>query len=162
MANVSRLPDSPLVFDHFFITLLRSGLPAQSSRSQIQHCVSSLLGRSQRVSSECTKCGSRQIGPRQIRPWQIGPWQIGSHTFGGHFLDPGAQFAAPIFSRGPIYRGSICWGPIGHSTKKLGAQFTAKSARGPICLEPRILQCYMWVGWMGWDGMGLGWMRWLS
>ena len=63
-----------------------------------------------------------------------------------------AKYATPIFSRGPI----------GHSTKKLGAQFTAKSARGPICLEPRILQCYMWVGWMGWDGMGLGWMRWLS
>ena len=31
-----------------------------------------------------------------------------------------AKYATPIFSRGPI----------GHSTKKLGAHFTAKSARG--------------------------------
>ena len=30
----------------------------------------------------------------------------------------------------------ICRGPICHSTKKCGAQFAAKSARGPICLEP--------------------------
>ena len=36
----------------------------------------------------------------------------------------------------------ICRGPICHSTKKCGAQFAAKSARGliyqgPICLEPQ-------------------------
>ena len=40
------------------------------------------------------------------------------------------QFSAPTFFRG------ICWGSICHGTKKCGAQFAAKSARGPICLEP--------------------------
>ena len=48
----------------------------------------------------------------------------------------GAQFAAPTFSRGPTFRGTICRGPNCHATKKWGAQFAAKSARGPICLEP--------------------------
>ena len=38
----------------------------------------------------------------------------------------------------PIWRGLICRGPICHSTKKCGAQFAAKSAQGPICLEPTV------------------------
>ena len=121
-------PDSPLVFDHFFITLLRSGLPAQSSRSQIQHCASSLLGRSQRVSVLNTVLG--KLGLSKSGVGKLGPspiwWQIRPHTFWGpvcHFLTNWAQAFGPwkmlVWQNGPrqivpLYHEYIC---IGYTAK---------------------------------------------
>ena len=60
--------------------------------------------------------------PRCVQ--SAGAQSAGTRFAGAKFT--GAQFGAPTFSRGPI-----C-----HSTKKRGAQFAAKLARGPICRGP--------------------------
>ena len=51
---------------------------------------------------------------------------------------PGAQFAAPTFSWGPICRGPICRGPICRlGAQSARAQFAAKKIPGPNSPHPK-------------------------
>ena len=123
--------------------------------------------------------GPRRIWPRQIWPWKkiwrrIGPLEnicavnlapgLVYNNIGDRFADrkilvpnlPGANLLGPDLLGpdlpGPDLPGIDFWCPICRASKKCSAQFAAKSARGPFCLEPAMSH---------WEGLGVQCVKWV-
>ena len=120
-------PDSPLVFDHFFITLspeIRSASPEQQEPDPTL-CFQFARKKS---AGECAKYGSRQVGP-----WQIGPLANLVANWATHFWGASLPFFG---SRGPICHTNFFQGPNLPRHDLPGPnlpQQQQKITRGPIC-----------------------------